>query len=92
MTKDNQPRGMPGRFQEHIQLKRTRSETIKNWNRSVIVDATDTGYILTMMIKDLASMRSTRAHPDEDYPIHLQASQETLIRVFWVITIRPCFD
>ncbi len=56
---------------------------IKNWNRSVIVDATDTGSILTMMIKDLVMYEvKPGAHPDEDYPIHLQASQETLIRVF----------
>jgi hypothetical protein len=56
---------------------------IKNWDRSVIVDATDTGSILTMMIKDLDMYEvKPGAHPDEDYPIHLQASQDTLIRVF----------
>ena len=56
---------------------------IKNWDRSVIVDATDTGAVMTMMIKDL-NMDEVKdgAHPNEDYPIHLQRSQDTLIRIF----------
>lgn len=66
-------------FNENSRVKKL----IKNWNRSVIVDATDTGAVLTMMISDLnMSEVKEGAHQDEDYPIHLQGSQDTLIRIF----------
>ena len=56
---------------------------IKGWERSIIVEATDTNAMLTMIITDLV-MTEVRegAHPNEDNPIHLQASQDVLIRIF----------
>lgn len=66
-------------FNENTRVKKL----IKNWKRSIIVDATDTGAVMTMVIDDLM-MNDVKegAHPDEDYPIHLQGSQETLIKIF----------
>jgi len=66
-------------FNENTRVKKL----IKNWKRSIIVDATDTGAVMTMVIDDLL-MNDVKegAHPDEDYPIHLQGSQETLIKIF----------
>jgi putative sterol carrier protein len=56
---------------------------IKNWERSIIVEATDTNATLTMVISDLIMTDVKEgAHPDEDNPIHLQAAQDVLIRVF----------
>ncbi|MDX6611382.1 MAG: hypothetical protein QOD75_568 [Blastocatellia bacterium] len=66
-------------FNENARVKKL----IKNWKRSIIVDATDTGAIMTMMIDDLMMNEVKEgSHADEDYPIHLQGSQETLIRIF----------
>lgn len=66
-------------FNENTRVKKL----IKNWKRSIIVDATDTGAVMTMIIDDLLmSEVKEGAHADEDYPIHLQGSQETLIKIF----------
>ena len=56
---------------------------IKGWDRAVVVDATDTGNIHSMIIADL-TMTDVRdgAVLDGPHPIHLQASQATLIEVF----------
>ncbi len=56
---------------------------IKGWERSIIVEATDTNATLTMIITDLV-MTEVRegAHANEENPIHLQASQDVLIRIF----------
>lgn len=66
-------------FNENARVKKL----IKNWERSLIIEATDTEATLTMVISDLV-MTDVRdgAHPNEDNPIHLQASQDTLIRIF----------
>lgn len=66
-------------FNDNARVKKL----IKNWERSIIVEATDTEATLTMVISDLV-MTDVRdgAHANEDNPIHLQASQDTLIRIF----------
>jgi uncharacterized protein (DUF2267 family) len=66
-------------FNENARVKKL----IKNWERSLIIEATDTEATLTMIITDLV-MTEVRdgAHPNEDNPIHLQASQDSLIRIF----------
>lgn len=66
-------------FNENARVKKL----IKNWDRSIIVEATDTGATQTMMVSDLV-MNEVRAgaHEDGENPIHLQASQETAIRIF----------
>lgn len=70
-------------FQNTFNSNERVKKLIKNWNRSVVVDATDTGSVMTMMINDLRMNEVIDgAHPGEDFSIHLQASQDTLIRVF----------
>ena len=67
------------KFNENTRVQKL----IKNWKRSIIVDATDTGAIMTMVIDDLKMTEVKEgSHPDEEYPIHLQGSQETLIKIF----------
>ena len=67
------------KFNENTRVQKL----IKNWKRSIIVDATDTGAIMTMVIDDLRMTEVKEgSHPDEDYPIHLQGSQDTLIKIF----------
>ena len=66
-------------FNENARVKKL----IKNWDRSIIVEATDNNVTLTMVIADLLMTEVKEgAHPNEDYPIHLQASEDTLIRIF----------
>ena len=70
-------------FQNTFNANARVKKLIKNWKRSIIVDATDTGAVMTMVIDDLLmSDVKDGAHPDEDYPIHLQGSQDTLIKIF----------
>lgn len=70
-------------FQETFNNNARVHKLIKNWDRSVIVEATDTEAVLTMMISDLAMTEvKAGAHPEGDNSIHLQAAQDTLIRIF----------
>jgi hypothetical protein len=66
-------------FNDNARVKKL----IKGWDRAVVVDATDTGNIHSMMIADL-SMADVRdgAVLDVPHPIHLQASEATLIDIF----------
>ena len=66
-------------FNDNARVKKL----IKNWDRSIIVEATDTNVTLTMVIADLLMTEvKDGAHPNEEYPIHLQGSEDTLIRIF----------
>lgn len=66
-------------FNENARVKKL----IKNWERAIVVEATDTGAVQTMMVSDLM-MTEVRpgAHEQGENPVHLQASQETAIRIF----------
>lgn len=67
------------RFNDSAMVKKL----IKNWNRSVVLEATDSGAVLTLMISNF-TMTEVRdqAHEDPEYPICLQAAQEILIKIF----------
>jgi len=66
-------------FNDNARVKKL----IKGWDRAVVVDATDTGNVHSMIISDL-TMTDVRdgAVLDVPHPIHLQASQTTLIEIF----------
>ena len=66
-------------FNKHERVKKL----INNWNRSIVVESNNSDALATMVIKDLA-MTDVKpgAHPSEDFPIHLQGSEPTLIRIF----------
>ncbi len=58
---------------------------IKGWNRYLKVDSNDTGEIYTLTISDLAVTKIEPGCPvgdDDEDVIALQASQETLVRIF----------
>lgn len=66
-------------FNENGRVKKL----IKNWSRMIVVEGTDTGAVLTMAVDDLLMTAVLEgAHPNGENPIHLQAQQETLIRIF----------
>jgi len=67
------------KFNENTRVQKL----IKNWKRSIVVDATDTDAKMTMVIDDLRMTEVKEGeHPDEENGIHLQGSQETLIKIF----------
>jgi hypothetical protein len=66
-------------FNDNMRVKKL----IKGWDRQVVIDATDTGALLSMIISDLMMAEVRNGAVDGgDYPIHLQASEETLIKIF----------
>jgi putative sterol carrier protein len=57
---------------------------VKGWDRSIVVEATDTESVLTMIVHDLmvTDIKAGAHGEDDDDPIHLQASEDNLIRIF----------
>lgn len=71
-------------FQQRFNTNERVRKLVKNWDRQVMVEATDTGAIYTMYVED-AQMRRIeegRSEGDDEYLVHLQASNETLMEVF----------
>ncbi|MDB5339987.1 MAG: hypothetical protein JWN70_5606 [Planctomycetaceae bacterium] len=67
------------RFNAHTRVKKL----VVNWDRSIVVEATDSASVATMMIKELhVTEVLSGAHPDTSNPIHLQAGESALIRIF----------
>ena len=69
------------RFNNDTRVKKL----IKNWNRFLKVDGTDTGETYTSTIQDLAITKVEPGCPvadDHDDLITLQATQEVLVRIF----------
>lgn len=55
----------------------------KNWERHIVVEGTDTGATHTMVVSGLRMTDVLDGeHAGGESPIHLQAHQETLIRIF----------
>ncbi len=66
-------------FNENARVKKL----IKGWDRAVVVDATDTAKIRSMIIRDLALTEiRDGAVLDGENPIHLQGPEATLIDIF----------
>jgi hypothetical protein len=71
-------------FQQRFNTNGRVKKLVKNWDRQVMVEATDTGAIYTMYVED-AEMRRIeegRSEGDDEYLVHLQASNETLMEIF----------
>ena len=71
-------------FQQRFNTNGRVKKLVKNWDRQVMVEATDTGAVYTMYVED-AEMRRIeegRSEGDDEYLVHLQASNETLMEIF----------
>ena len=71
-------------FQQRFNTNGRVRKLVKNWDRQVLVEATDTGAVYTMYVED-AEMRRIeegRSEGDDEYLVHLQASNETLMEIF----------
>ena len=71
-------------FQQRFNTNDRVKKLVKNWDRQVLVEATDTGVVYTMHIEDqeLRRIEDGRADGDDEYLVHLQASNETLMEIF----------
>ena len=71
-------------FQQRFNTNGRVRKLVKNWDRQVLVEATDTGAVYTMHIEDaeLRRIDEGRAEGDDEYLVHLQASNETLMEIF----------
>jgi SCP-2 sterol transfer family len=71
-------------FQQRFNTNGRVRKLVKNWDRRVLVEATDTGATYTMHIEDaeLRRIDEGRADGDDEYLVHLQASDETLMEIF----------
>jgi putative sterol carrier protein len=67
-----------GRFNSNERVRKL----IKGWNRSVMLEATDTGSHFSLIISDLALTEVKKGLIQGDPPIHLQAEEDVLRRVF----------
>lgn len=66
-------------FNENPRVKKL----IKNWTRSIVVEALDTEAVMTMFVDDLKLTQVLEgAHGDGDEQVHLQANQDVLIDIF----------
>src|SRR5262245_51782139 len=67
------------RFNNHARVKKL----IVKWDRSIVVEASDSAAVATMVIRELIMIEvRPGAHPAANDPILLQASEPTLIRIF----------
>ena len=71
-------------FQQRFNTNGRVRKLVKNWDRQVMVEATDTGAVYTMYIEDqeLRRIEEARSEGDDEYLVHLQASNETLMEIF----------
>jgi hypothetical protein len=71
-------------FQNTFNANESVKKLVRGWDRSIVVEATDTESVLTMIVHDL-SIKAIKVGSDDenaDTLIHLQASEENLIRIF----------
>lgn len=67
-----------GAFNDNARVKKL----IKGWNRSVMLDATDTGAQFSLLISDLQMTEVKKGMIEMDPLIHLQAEEKILTRIF----------
>jgi putative sterol carrier protein len=73
-------RDFQSRFNANEQVKKL----VRGWDRSILLEATDSDAIFTvtlqgLLITDVKARNET--DPDDDNLVHLQASEENLIRI-----------
>ena len=71
-------------FQHRFNTNGRAKKLVKRWDREVLVEATDTGTAYTMVIEDeqLQEILDGGSESEDEYLVHLQASEETLTKIF----------
>jgi len=85
MTTTSEGAGLEGSLREFGERFNTNDRVkklIKGWDRSVMLEATDTGSMFSLIIKDVELVEVRKGLVEGDPPIHLQADEDTLQRIF----------
>jgi hypothetical protein len=71
-------------FQQRFNTNERVRKLVKNWDRRVMVEPTDAGTVYTMHVEDeqLRAIEEGPADSDDEFLVHLQASNETLMEIF----------
>ena len=71
-------------FQQRFNTNDRAKKLVKNWDRQIYVEPTDGGTSYTMKVEDqqLTTIEEGGPEPDDDFLVHLQATNETLMEVF----------
>ena len=74
-------RDFQSRFNANEQVKKL----VKGWDRSILIEATDSEAIFTVILQNLVITgvkAGDEGNADDDNLVHLQASEENLIKIF----------
>jgi hypothetical protein len=71
-------------FQQRFNTNERAKKLVKNWDRQIYVEPIDDGTSYTMKVEDqqLASIEEGGPEEDDDFLVHLQAKNDTLMEVF----------
>lgn len=69
-------------FSDRFNTNERVKKLIKGWNRSVMLEGTDTGSRFSLLISDGALTDVKKGLVEWDPPIHLQAEEDVLRRMF----------
>lgn len=74
-------------FRERFHSNRRAQKLVKKWNRTILLEATDTGELYTLVVADQAIAaiergRGAGADEDDEYLVHLQTEESVLMDVF----------
>ncbi len=72
-------------FQQRFATNRRAHKLVKGWNRQVFLEASDTGALYTLLVDEgelHTIQRGPPPRPDDDFIVHLQAAEETLVEIF----------
>ena len=70
------------RFRDTVNANDRVKKILAGWDRTILIEATDTESILTLVVEDRFITDITRSAPDKNDVIHLQATEENLIKIF----------
>ena len=71
-------------FQHRFNTNERAKKLVKNWDRQIYVEPTDDGTAFTMRVEDqqLTTIEEGGPDGDDEFLVHLQATNETLMEVF----------
>jgi hypothetical protein len=71
-------------FRQRFNTNERVKKLVTNWDRHVLLEATDTGVLYTMVVEDqqIRSIEESPAEGDDEFLVHLQASNSTLMEIF----------
>ncbi|HSE18449.1 MAG TPA: SCP2 sterol-binding domain-containing protein [Pyrinomonadaceae bacterium] len=71
-------------FRSTVNANQQVKKILAGWDRTILLEATDTQSLLTLVVQDrmVTDLKAGAPDENEDNLIHLQASEENLIKIF----------